>query len=98
MKDRNIKIRFPNGEIFYISGIVIAESRANYYSDIDDYEIGSSEWDAEVQFALNSEFELEDWMRNNMNWSDIEPHARKEEAEEEIDYDSLYFDADIEIS
>jgi hypothetical protein len=95
--EKCIKIQFPNGDIFYVPSTVIAENRANYYSSVDGYEIGSNEWQEEVNYALNTEYEIEDWLRNNMNWNDLEPYAKEEEEYEEIDYEEKFPDAEIEI-
>jgi len=95
---RCVKIIFPNGDIFYVPAQFISENRADYYSTVDGYEIGSNDWQAEVDFALNSDFEIEDWMRNNMNWSDLEPYATKEEEFEDMDYDDSWTDVDIKLN
>jgi len=95
---KSVKIIFPNGDIFYVPARVIAENRADYYSTVDGYEIGSNEWQSEVDLGINSEFEIEDWMRNNMNWSDLEPYATKEEEYDEMDYDDNYEEADIQFN
>ncbi|HPI81815.1 MAG TPA: hypothetical protein PK122_01080 [Candidatus Paceibacterota bacterium] len=94
---KSIKIQFPNGDIFFVPSQVIAENRANYYSSVDGYEIGSNEWLEEVDYALNSEYEIEDWLRNNMNWSDLEPYATREEEYEDIDYEEDFPDVSIEM-
>jgi hypothetical protein len=94
--EQSLKIQFANGEIFYVPTRIIAENRANSYCSIDGYDEGSSEWEAEVEFAMDSEFEIEDWVKNNMNWSDLEPYARKADPDD-FDYENGWMDAEIEI-
>jgi len=77
MVKKYIQIKSPEGDVFYISARIIAEHRANYYSTIDGYEIGSNEWQNEVNYALNSEYEIEDWLNENISWEEIKPYIKK---------------------
>ena len=95
MKDHFLKIRFSNGDLFAIPARVVAENRADYYADLDGYDIGSNEWEAEILSALNNEFEIEDWAGNSMDWKDLEPYAKKMSIEE-FDYEEEWPDADLE--
>lgn len=96
MKDKCLKVRFSNGDLFAVPARVIAENRANYYAELDGYELNSNEWEAEVLTALNDEYEIEDWAGNNMNWDELSPYAVKINIEE-FDYDEEWPDADIEL-
>jgi hypothetical protein len=98
MKEKCLKVRFSNGDMFEIPARVIAENRANYYADLDGYEINSNEWEAEIISALNDEFEIEDWAANNMNWNELAPYARRIDSDKEFDYDDGWTDADIELT
>ncbi len=91
-------ITFSNNETWKVPIDVIAENRADYYAcKVDGYEQGSDGWDEEVQAGLNDCKELEDWMSNNMDWENIKAHAILEISEEEYNYDSGFFNADIDI-
>lgn len=94
--EKILKIRFSNGELFTVPARIIAENRAEYYSSIDGYDKGSNEWEAEVQNALNDEFILQDWIGNDMDWSDIEPYVQKLD-DEEFDYEDEWSEAEIEM-
>jgi len=98
MKEKCLKVRFANGDLFAIPARIIAENRANYYADLDGYELNSNEWAAEVITALNDEFEIEDWAGNNMDWKDLEPYAQRIDEDVEFDYDDEWPDADIELT
>lgn len=97
MKEKYLKVRFANGDLFAIPARIIAENRANYYADLDGYDLGSNEWEAEVITALKEEFEIEDWAGNNMDWKDLEPYAQRINENIEFDYNDQYPDADIEL-
>jgi hypothetical protein len=95
MKEKCLKVRFSNGDLFVVPGRIIAENRANYYANLDGYDLNSNEWEAEVITALNDELEIEDWAANEMNWSELEPYAVQIDTGE-FDYDDEWSDADIE--
>jgi len=95
--EKCLKVRFPNGDMFKIPARVIAENRADYYADLDGYEKESNEWEAEVQNALNEEFEIYDWAGNNMDWEDLVPYAKRIEDLTDMDYSEEWPDADLEI-
>ena len=56
--EKRLRIKFSNGDIFTIPARIIAENRAEYYADIDGYEKGSNEWNAEVQNTLDDNYEI----------------------------------------
>ncbi len=95
--DKCLKVRFPNGDLFVVPARVIAEDRAKYYSTVDGYDKGSNEWEAEVQNALNDEFEIYDWAGNNMDWADLVPYAKKIEDLTDLDYEDEWSEAKLEI-
>ena len=97
MKEKCLKVRFANGDLFAIPARIIAEDRATYYADLDGYEVNSNEWEAEIITALNDEFEIEDWAGNEMNWDQLEPYAVKINTGE-FDYEDGWSDADIELT
>lgn len=84
---KKIQIIFPNTEIWEIPVNIIIENRANYYVSIDGFEIGGEEWQNEFDEFINDEFEIKDWIRNNMLWEDLRPHASRIENYDEYDYE-----------
>ena len=96
MKDRCLKVRFANGDLFAIPARIIAENRANYYADLDGYDLNSNEWEAEIITALRDDLEIEDWAGNEMNWNELEPYAIKIDSGE-FDYEDGWPDADMEL-
>jgi len=71
-----IRINTPKGQ-YDIELKKIAEDRANYYSTVDGYDIGSEEYQDEVNFVMDDDFEGIDWLLNNTNWSDWSQTAIK---------------------
>lgn len=77
-----VVVKFPNEEKFKIPANIIAESRAKYYADHDAGGVQDryqEEWDKvykeELTIAMEDDFELTDWLWNNMDWEDVEEHA-----------------------
>lgn len=96
--EKYLKIKCTDGGLFIVPTLVIAENRANYYSKIDGYEIESNEWQNEIEYAMNDEYELKDWIQENMNWTDLEPFAKEfEEENSELDYQNDFSDIEIEL-
>jgi len=78
-----IRISLPNKEVFELKAEVVALERTKYYADVDGFTRGSREWDEEFENSME-DYELTDWLSNNMNWEDIESHLTK--VEMQIDY------------
>jgi hypothetical protein len=98
MEEKKIIIKFHKGITYEIPAVIIAESRANYYACIvDGYDSDSQEYLDEVNHALNDEFELFDWIENNMNWNDLKPYAIKIK-EDSIDLENEWDSGNHEIS
>ena len=60
----------PTGQ-YEISLQQVAENRADYYAcKVDGYEKGSKEWQEEVNWIMNANYEAIDWLLNNSNFED----------------------------
>lgn len=82
--EKEIEVKFPNGDIFVVDLWDVAVNRAKYYSTADEYgefEEGSMEWDAEIDLVMNDDWIGLDWLQNNMDWVDIFPLGYFKEAE-----------------
>lgn len=85
MPSKFIEVVFDDG-IYHIPAEVIAVDRASYYAKSDtesgyiygdDQEEYKKVYDVEYNITLNDDYELMDWLRNNMNWKQLEPYASK---------------------
>jgi len=85
-----IKVLFSNGHKFQIPAGVIAGDRAKYYADRDVGREDMKAWDnkyiEEEMSIMNDEYELLDWLWNNMNWEDVEKRAERVIEEEDAEY------------
>ena len=76
---KRLCVRFSDGRSYWIPARFIAEHRAKYYAGLDSVQDGADfqeVFETEVELALGDSFELQDWARNNMNWSDV-PRAKR---------------------
>ncbi len=93
---KTIIITFNNGEIYEVPADIVAQSRAEYYSQIDGVEYGSDEYQKEYQYSYSDNYELLDWINNNMNWSDISKFAKRIDLVN-YDYEKNFINADKKI-
>ena len=95
-----VYVTFSNGETYRIPATEIAESRANYYADIDsegDESVYDVIFKQEYNYTMNDNFELIDWAENNMNWQDLQGVAEYVGQDDHIDYENEWCNADKEI-
>lgn len=98
MKEKKLIIQFSKGSKYEILASKIAENRAEYYTIADGYEINSEHFLCEVKHALEDEFEIFDWVQNNMNWDDLVKLGVKRIESEEFDPDKEWNDGNHTIS
>ena len=86
-----LQITMPDNSVWEVPAVLVAESRAKYYAAKDT---GSTEGEAyerslaeELEYTLRDEDEITDWAANNMNWSDVEAHAKIVTAAPELNDD-----------
>jgi hypothetical protein len=69
----------------------IAEDRAHYYSVVvDGNEVGSDEFNEEVNFIMEDDFEGIDWLINNFDWEDWESVVTKINDKVEVTDDDFW--------
>lgn len=73
-----IELTFEDGKKWQIPLKFVAEHRANYYQDKD-----GSNYDEEVKFVIEDDYEGEDWLKNNMNYEDFKSVLKIIKAENE---------------
>lgn len=72
-----IHITMPAGQVYEIAASIIASNRAAAMQAMHPDEFPTPEAALEDTVGLfEDDFSVEDWARNNMNWSDLEPHVR----------------------
>lgn len=71
---KQLVVEMADGSKWAVPVMVIAKNRADYYAGrMFDGDMSAAVADSLELFE--DEYELEDWARNNMNWSDVEADA-----------------------
>lgn len=66
-----IKLTFEDGTNWIIPLKFVAEIRADYYlANKKDFNI--KDYNEEIKYIMNSDYEGIDWLQNNMNFKDFE--------------------------
>lgn len=66
-----IRFNTPTGQ-YEIPLLKVAENRAQYYADKENFNSDSQEWDDEISLVMEDDFEGIDWLINNTNFEDWE--------------------------
>jgi|ETNvirnome_6_100_1030635.scaffolds.fasta_scaffold04245_5 hypothetical protein len=64
--------------VYRIPAYIIANNRAMYYAEYDSTRLNKSyneSYKIEHKYTMESDDELLDWVKNNMDWSDLEGDA-----------------------
>jgi len=98
LKKANYHVTMPGGSVWSIPVSLIAENRAKEYAHEFDGDLSRSlEEDTWVLFR-ESTYEISDWARNNMNWSDVAPLATRVEKEPPVvDWQEGWINGDVEV-
>lgn len=93
------RLSMPNGEVWKVPIRIIAMHRARAYSDEYEGSVERSLHENTLRLFSAQDFEIEDWAKNNMDWSDVETHAIREvEADREKERVDGWNDGEVEIS
>ena len=75
---KKILVKFSDGKTYAIPAEFVANARAKYYADKDVLKNGgvfAEIFQQEFEFTMKDNFELLEWLENNMNWEDVEEIA-----------------------
>ena len=92
---KNYVVEMQNGEKWAIPVSVIAEHRAKHYAHEFENNLGDSLKEDTVPLFESDDFEIEDWAKNNMNWSDVKEKAIL--LSSETDYQDGWVNGEVEI-
>lgn len=93
MKDKLLRIVFPNGQAYALDPAVVARHRAEHYHSryIQGGQMNEEDrYENVFEETMNSEYEAIDWLVFNMNWSDVNPYTTElppelqEESEQQM--------------
>lgn len=96
-----LRITMEDGSVWEVPALPIAQLRADDYAERNsaDGDWRDSEWDDEVESALTDDYDLGDYARNNMNWSDVVKLGAKCVTEPTPpDYEQLWCNAECELA
>lgn len=74
-----VLIKFSNGEEWHIPAQIVCDDRDEYYKD-------ELEDTARDYLADQDDYDITDWLSNNMNWEDVKDYAAKVTEPKQIDY------------
>lgn len=88
----------PDGCVFQIPAMIIAEHRAKHYAKVDCTSFEESLYEDTIPTFNADNFELIDWAENNMDWGDVVEHAVLiEDNDVEADYEDGWVSGHKEI-
>ena len=67
-----IELTFEDGEVWQIPLDIIANHRADYYQSKGEPDFNYEE---EVAFVMNDDYEGQDWLQNNMDYEDFKDYV-----------------------
>lgn len=80
IENKTFVVEMPNGEKWGVPVSFIAKHRTDYYfSRGDEFETFEDAY-ADTVDMFSDEYEIEDWAKNNMNWSDVKDRASLRES------------------
>lgn len=88
-----IRFVFATGHIFEVPSDVVAADRINYIA-VSDPGRERSQIAAETEMMFASDFAVVDWAKSNMDWADMQKHARLV-AYSPPAFQTLYDDAEM---
>lgn len=88
-----VKFNTPNGE-YELPLELIAKDRANYYAKKDGVEIGSKDYQDEVDWVMKDDFEGIDWLLNNTDFEDWKDVALKVSNKVKVTDDDFWTSSD----
>jgi len=89
-----IKLNSPKGQ-YTIPLLPVVEHRTQYYvCERGGKEKGCQEWQEEVDWVMNDDFEGIDWLLNNTDWEDWKDIATKLNDKVKVTDDDFWSDSD----
>ncbi len=95
--NKHLLVTMPDKSIWSVSVNVVALNRAEYYKADFFNHIAKSLMEDTIPLFESDDFEIIDWAKNNMNWSDVVDHATRIEPSEQIDYNEGWINGDMKV-
>jgi len=96
--DKNYVVTMPDGSKWRVPVKIIAKNRSASYADEYDGDIDRALKEDTIPLFEMSDADIEDWARNNMDWSEVESDAlRVQDPDEDVDYQDGWANGEVEI-
>lgn len=89
---KSLRVTMPDGSKWDVPAVIIARSRAEYYSQKDS----EADYQEIFDYTLSDNEVLQDWAENNMNWEDVKTFALLV-VPKEVDFQEGWVNGDKEI-
>jgi hypothetical protein len=92
----------PDNSIWQVPAVAVATDRARYYAEKDSGQKEGPAFDGyfelEMHEALTDTYELIDWAKNNMDWSDVQAIASQVQLPARtVDYQEGWVNGPMEV-
>lgn len=74
MMRKLMTVKMPDGSVWGVPVSIIARSRAAHYASEFDGDVMRSLAEDTLPLFEEDDYAIEDWAKNNMNWSDFDGH------------------------
>lgn len=84
----------PDGSVWSVPAEVVAKHRAQYYAANDP----DTTFQEEYEYTISDNFELIDWVQNNMDVDDVEEHTKLVKPPRPSTFETAFLDGEISVS
>lgn len=91
---RYMTVKMQDGSIWGVPVEMIARDRATHYASEFEGDVEKSLVEDTIPFFESSDYEIQDWAVNNMNWSDFDGHQVKLSEAEAPDFQDGWMSGD----
>ena len=83
-------VEMPDGSKWGVPVEMIARSRATHYASEFGGDVEASLAEDTLPLFESEDYEIEDWAKNNMNWSDFDGHQVKTSDAPPLDFQEAW--------
>ncbi len=92
-----LRVEMPDGSVWSVPIMEIALNRACWYADEFNDDMKVSLQEHTIPLFESDHYEIIDWFKNNMNWSDVSHLSRLIIDPPNVNYNDLLGEAEIEV-
>lgn len=94
LKHKHMTMTLENGEVWGVPVAMIARNRAAHYAKEFDGNVERSLAEDTIPLFNSSDYDIQDWAVNNMNWGDFNGHQVKLKNGQGIDFQEAWMNAE----